>query len=99
MLDTTQHTTMCRYRSDYLMFNDDIQGTAATVLAGLYGALKVQGLPPESLKEQRWGRRVLQTIFCIKKMGSCILQNIPPPQKKKKITSELIIAEDQFALL
>ena len=30
-----------RYRSDYLMFNDDIQGTAATALAGIYGALKV----------------------------------------------------------
>lgn len=42
-----------RYRSDYLMFNDDIQGTAATVLAGLYGALKVQGLLPEELRNQR----------------------------------------------
>ena len=34
------------------MFNDDIQGTAATVLAGLYGAMKVQGLKPEDLRNQ-----------------------------------------------
>ena len=46
--------TQSRYRSDYLMFNDDIQGTAATVLAGLYGALKVQGKGPEALSEQKF---------------------------------------------
>jgi len=43
-----------RYRSSYLMFNDDIQGTAATTLAGVYGALKVQGLPPSALKELKF---------------------------------------------
>ena len=43
-----------RYRSQYLMFNDDIQGTAATALAGIYGALKVQGLPPSALKELKF---------------------------------------------
>ena len=32
-----------RYREDYLVFNDDIQGTAATALSGILGALKVQG--------------------------------------------------------
>ena len=31
---------LARYKREYLMFNDDIQGTAATVLAGLYGAMK-----------------------------------------------------------
>jgi len=41
-----------RYKKEYLMFNDDIQGTAATVLAGLYGAMKVRGLGPEALKDQ-----------------------------------------------
>ena len=29
-----------------------MQGTAATVLAGLYGAMKVQGLGPEAIKDQ-----------------------------------------------
>ena len=43
---------LARYKREYLMFNDDIQGTASTVLAGLYGAMKVQGLKPEDLKNQ-----------------------------------------------
>merc|ERR1719208_550235 len=44
---------LMRYKKEYLMFNDDIQGTAATVLAGLYGAMKVRGLTPEHLTKQR----------------------------------------------
>ena len=32
--------------------NNDLQGTAATVLAGLYGAMKVRGLTPADLKNQ-----------------------------------------------
>ena len=34
------------------MFNDDVQGTAATVLAGLYGAMKVKGRTMSSLKDE-----------------------------------------------
>ena len=34
------------------MMMNVVQGTAATVLSGLYGAMKVQGLGPEALKDQ-----------------------------------------------
>ena len=42
-----------RYKNNFLMFNDDIQGTAATVLAGLYGSLKLQGKPLTALKDEK----------------------------------------------
>ena len=42
-----------RYRQHHLVFNDDIQGTAATALAGLYGALRALGKPMKDLAQQR----------------------------------------------
>mgnify|MGYP002403782846 CR=1 FL=1 len=43
-----------RYRYHHTMFNDDIQGTAATALAGIYGALRVQGKPPSAIVETKF---------------------------------------------
>ena len=43
-------TILSRYREQHLCFNDDIQGTGATVLAGVLGALRQQGKPPEALR-------------------------------------------------
>jgi len=42
-----------RYKNTFLMFNDDIQGTAATVLAGLYGAMKLQKKPYSALASEK----------------------------------------------
>ena len=39
-----------RYQHKYSMFNDDIQGTGAVILAGIINALKKSGIPA---KDQR----------------------------------------------
>ncbi len=41
---------LARYRDDYLVYNDDIQGTASVTLAGLTTALQIKG---ETLADQR----------------------------------------------
>lgn len=42
-----------KYRDDHLCFNDDIQGTGATTLAGLLGAIRAKGEDVNSLGDQR----------------------------------------------
>lgn len=38
--------SLARYRQDYAMFNDDIQGTGAVIMGGVIGAVKESGISP-----------------------------------------------------
>lgn len=38
--------SLARYRDDYAMFNDDIQGTGAVIMGGVIGAVKESGIAP-----------------------------------------------------
>jgi malate dehydrogenase (oxaloacetate-decarboxylating)(NADP+) len=38
--------SLARYRNDYAMFNDDIQGTGAVIMGGVIGAVKQSGISP-----------------------------------------------------
>jgi len=42
---------LAKYRDRYLCFNDDIQGTGATVTAGVLGALRMQRRPPSDIRD------------------------------------------------
>ena len=52
---STQHAQalLDRYRDHHLVFNDDIQGTATTVLGGIYGALAVKKMKAKDITEQK----------------------------------------------
>lgn len=44
------HAILDRYSSDYCVFNDDVQGTGAVVIAALYAGVRVTGIPMRDQK-------------------------------------------------
>ncbi|CAI5929077.1 unnamed protein product [Closterium sp. NIES-64] len=47
------NTLMDRYKSQYRIFNDDIEGTGGVAVAGILNVLRAQHLPPKALADTR----------------------------------------------
>jgi malate dehydrogenase (oxaloacetate-decarboxylating)(NADP+) len=73
-----------RYRERVCTFNDDIQGTAAVVLAGLYSALRVTGT---ALREQRilcFGAGEAATGICDLVVSALAKEGIAPDEARRR---------------
>ncbi len=74
-----------RFRDQLLTFNDDIQGTAAVVLAGIYGAMK---LNRQSIRDQRVvfagagaSAHGIASLF----VAALVDEGVPPEEARKRV--------------
>jgi malate dehydrogenase (oxaloacetate-decarboxylating)(NADP+) len=82
--NTNAFRLLQRYRDRACVFNDDIQGTAAVVLAGLYSALRVTGA---SLAEQRilcLGAGEAATGICDLVVSALAAEGVPEDEGRRR---------------
>jgi malate dehydrogenase (oxaloacetate-decarboxylating)(NADP+) len=75
---------LARYRDRICTFNDDVQGTAAVALAGLYSAARITGLP---IREQRLlflGAGAAATGIADLTVGAMVHAGLPEAEARRR---------------
>ncbi len=75
---------LSRYRDRLCAFNDDVQGTAAMALAGLYAAARISGIPLSAQRLLFLGAGSAATGIADLAVGAMVKEGLPAAQARER---------------
>ena len=84
-LTPNAYALLTRYRDRVLCFNDDIQGTAAVVLAGVYSSTRITGRPFEDLKIMFLGAGSAATGIADLMTTAFVEEGLSPEEARRRL--------------
>ena len=76
---------LARYRNQILCFNDDIQGTAAVALAGIYGAIRITKMALKDLRVMFLGAGAAATGIGALMAAAMAEEGLPEAEVKRRL--------------
>jgi malate dehydrogenase (oxaloacetate-decarboxylating)(NADP+) len=84
-LTPNAYALLTKYRNRVLCFNDDIQGTAAVALAGVYASTRITGLPFRELKIMFLGAGSAATGIADLMTSAFVDEGLPPDEARRRL--------------
>ena len=75
---------LARYRDRFCTFNDDVQGTAAVALAGLYSAARITGVSVAGQHLLFFGAGSAATGIADLVVGAMVAEGVPPAEARSR---------------